>query len=298
MRMSIAAVALLVGFGVSAAKAQEFQHEASPLFENCGDASYETAKANGITVGISPSPPFTSLNPDTQKAEGLEVEIDEAAIKWAGIDKIKYEVMPFGQLIPALLSKRIDMVAALHITPDRKKVISFGGPAYWYGPGILVKTGNPLKLHSLADVKANPDVKIAILRGGVEENYLKAAGIPESQWVVLPDIVPLLAAVQGGRADVAFCVLTILAPTLEKMSGSGLEFAKDFVDPVVDGKPAIEYAAMGFRKEDDALRTAYNEGLAKLVASGELAAINRKYGLPDALTPTAETPTSDVLCKA
>ena len=34
---------------------------------------------------------ITSLNPDTQKAEGLEVEINEAALKWAGIDKLKYE---------------------------------------------------------------------------------------------------------------------------------------------------------------------------------------------------------------
>ena len=88
MRVSAAAAALLMGLGVSFATAQEFQNEASPLFENCGDASYEKAKTEGITVGISPSPPFTSLNPETQKAEGLEVEIDEAAIKWAGIDML------------------------------------------------------------------------------------------------------------------------------------------------------------------------------------------------------------------
>jgi len=79
----------LLAVSGSAAFAQEFKHEASPLFEACGDASYEKAKTEGITIGISPSPPFTSLNPDTQKAEGLEVEINEAAYKWAGIDKLK-----------------------------------------------------------------------------------------------------------------------------------------------------------------------------------------------------------------
>ena len=70
---SIFAVALLAtALGAGAAYAQEFKNEATPLFDSCGDPSYENAKANGITVGISPSPPFTSINPDTQKAEGLE----------------------------------------------------------------------------------------------------------------------------------------------------------------------------------------------------------------------------------
>src|SRR6478735_516278 len=138
MRVTAAAAALLMGFGVSFATAQEFQDEASPLFDNCGDPSYEKAKTEGITVGISPSPPFTSINPETKKAEGLEVELGEAALGWMGVKTIKYEVMPFGQLIPALLAKRIDAVAAIHVTPDRLKVISFSGPAYWYGPSIMV----------------------------------------------------------------------------------------------------------------------------------------------------------------
>jgi polar amino acid transport system substrate-binding protein len=54
---------------------------------------------------------------------------------------------------------------------------------------------------------------------------------------------------------------------------------------------------MGFRKEDVALREAYNAGLAKLLASGELAAINKKYGLPEALSPNASTPSTEELCK-
>jgi polar amino acid transport system substrate-binding protein len=113
----------------------------------------------------------------------------------------------------------------------------------------------------------------------------------------LPDTTTLLAAVQGGRADVAFNTLVINYSTFNKVPNSGLEFVKDFVDPVVNGKPAIDYAAMGFRKEDTALREAYNAGLAKIKASGELAAINKKYGLPEALSPTASTPTSAELCK-
>src|SRR3954454_10726067 len=89
----------------SMASAQEFRTEAQPLFDNCGDASLANAKQNGITLGISPSPPYSSLEPGSNKASGLDVEIHEAALKWIGINKIKYEVMPFGQLISAMLAK-------------------------------------------------------------------------------------------------------------------------------------------------------------------------------------------------
>jgi polar amino acid transport system substrate-binding protein len=71
-----------------AATAQEFRHEAVPLFDNCGDPSYDKAKTDGITLGISPSPPYSSLAPGSDKAEGLDVEINVAALNWAGITKI------------------------------------------------------------------------------------------------------------------------------------------------------------------------------------------------------------------
>ncbi len=78
MRLTVGVVAMLFSLGAGAAYAQEFKNEASPLFDNCGDPSYEKAKTDGITVGISPSPPFTSLNPDTQKAEGLVIATKKA----------------------------------------------------------------------------------------------------------------------------------------------------------------------------------------------------------------------------
>ncbi len=277
MRMSIAAVALLVGFGVSAAKAQEFQHEASPLFENCGDASYETAKANGITVGISPSPPFTSLNPDTQKAEGLEVEIDEAAIKWAGIDKIKYEVMPFGQLIPALLSKRIDMVAALHITPDRKKVISFGGPAYWYGPGILVKTGNPDGIKSFDDLKGK---QIGAIAGSAADEYLRKIGA---------DVVPFqtdaeqFSAVSTGRVSAIVDDDTKISLFLGSTKDGAMELLKGIAVPQeLIFTYGYGYVRPGLRKEDCSLRAAISQGLSEARGNCNVLALLKKYGFSEA----------------
>ena len=41
----------------------------------------------------------------------------------------------------------------IHHTPARDKVISFSGPAYWYGPVIVVAKGNPLGIKSYDDLK-------------------------------------------------------------------------------------------------------------------------------------------------
>ena len=133
------------------------------------------AKQNGITLGISPSPPYSSLDPGSNKASGLDVEIHEAALKWIGIEKIKYEVMPFGQLISAMLANRVDVVASnIHVTPDRLKAVSFTGPAWWYGPAIVVQKGNPAKVTSFEQPKGK---KIGAIAGSAADEYLRKIGV-------------------------------------------------------------------------------------------------------------------------
>src|ERR1043165_6992400 len=92
-RSIIAAILLLI-----ATPAFAQQIEGVPNFKDCNDGSLTKAMTDGITLGISPSPPYSNLDPSTKKADGLDVEINEAALHWIGIDKIKYEMAPFGQL--------------------------------------------------------------------------------------------------------------------------------------------------------------------------------------------------------
>ena len=69
-------------------------------------------------------------------------------------DTVKLEWMPWESQVPALLSKRTDVIAGnIHHTAERDKVISFSGPAYWYGPVIVVAKGNPLGIKSYDDLR-------------------------------------------------------------------------------------------------------------------------------------------------
>lgn len=277
MKLSVAALAFAVALGGAAAHAQEFKHEASPSIEACGDASFEKAKTEGLTIGISPSPPFTSLNPDTQKAEGLEVEINEAAYKWAGLDKLKYEVMPFGQLIPALLAKRIDVVTALHITPDRKKVISFGGPAYWYGPAIMVKKGNPDGIKSYDDLKGKP---IGAIAGSAADEYLRKIG---AEVVPFQTDAEQFSAVATGRVSAIVDDDTKINLFLAANKDSPLELLGGIKVPdELIFEYGYGYVRAGFRKEDCSLRAAVSAGIAEVRGNGEVSAVLKKYGFNDA----------------
>ena len=80
---------------------------------------------------------------------------------------IKYEVAPFGQLIPMMISKRIDVVASnIHQTPDRLKVVTFTTPAWWYGPAIVTQKGNPKGIKSFDDLKGKQGRRHRRIGGG------------------------------------------------------------------------------------------------------------------------------------
>ena len=269
----VVASMLIIGLGITATKAQEFKSEAVPLFDNCGDPSYEKAKTEGITVGISPSPPFTSINPETKKAEGLEVELGEAALGWMGVKTIKYEVMPFGQLIPALLAKRIDAVAAIHVTPDRLKVISFSGPAYWYGPSLLVKKGNPDKISGFDALKGK---KVGAIAGSAADEYLRTAG---AEVIPFQTDAEQFSAVTTGRVSAILDDETKIVLYLQANKDSDMEIVSGIAVPdELIFKYGYGYVRIGLRMEDCSLRSAYTQGLAEVRGNGKVSAILKNYG--------------------
>ena len=269
---------LLVGVFLAAASmamAQDFQNEAQPLFDNCGDPSLTNAKQNGITLGISPSPPYSSLDPGSNKASGLDVEIHEAALKWIGINKIKYEVMPFGQLISAMLAKRVDVVASnIHITPDRLKAVSFTGPAWWYGPAIVVQKGNPLKLTSFDSLKGK---KVGAIAGSAADEYLRKIGVEVTAFQTDAEE---FAGISTGRVDAILEDDVKVLEYLNANKSATIEIVPNVAVPdELIFKYGYGYARYALRKEDCTLRAAYTQALAEIRGNGNVSYILKKYGL-------------------
>ncbi|HEX4767915.1 MAG TPA: transporter substrate-binding domain-containing protein [Lichenihabitans sp.] len=257
------------------ASAQEFKTEAQPLFDNCGDPSLANARQNGITLGISPSPPYSSLDPGSNKASGLDVEIHEAALKWIGIDKIHYEVMPFGQLIPAMLAKRVDVIAAnIHITPDRLKAVSFTGPAWWYGPAIVTQKGDPEKIASFDDLKGK---KVGAIAGSAADEYLRKIGVDVTAFQTDAEE---FSAISTARVSAIVEDDVKVLGYMSSTKSAPIEIVPNVAVPEdLIFKYGYGYARYALRKEDCSLRAAYTQALAEMRGNGHVSAILKKYGL-------------------
>jgi polar amino acid transport system substrate-binding protein len=269
-RIAIATVFMLLA---TPAFAQQIEGKAN--FQNCRDGSLDRALTHGITLGISPSPPYSYLDPNTKKAGGLDVEINEAALHWMGVTKIRYETAPFGQLIPMLLSKRIDVVASnIHQTPDRLKVVSFTGPAWWYGPALATAKGNPKDIKSFADLKGK---KVGAIAGSAADEYLRTIGIPVTPF---QEDAAEFSALDTGKVDVILEDDVKVLDYMKANPSAPIEMVKGVaVLPQLIFKYGYGYARYAVRPADCTLRMAYGVALHELWGAGVVSAILKKYGL-------------------
>lgn len=230
-------------------------------------------KSQGFArIAIANEPPWTQVASDG-KVSGAAPDLVRAVLKNMGVDDIVASISTYGAMIPGLQARRFDMVAAgLFIKPARCKVVAFSEPDLCDAESFMVKKSNPLKLHSYADIAA-AGAKVGVVGGGTEEKLAIEAGVPRANVIVVPDTQSGSKMLQDGRIDVyALPVLSISDLLTKAGPGAGLEMFAP-----VEGTP-ISCAGVAFRKQDSALRDAYDVVLAKMKASGEFASIIKPYG--------------------
>src|SRR5579883_552174 len=240
----------------------------------------EQAKSDGFVRGANANEkPYAFMDADGN-AKGIGPEVAAEVWKALGVQEIVWSVTPFGTLIPGLKARRYDFVGAeMNILPDRCKQVAFTEPNSSYGEGLLVPKGNPKNLHGYEDIKANPSLKVAIVSGADQIDFLHAMGIPDSQIVMIQANADALSTVKTGRAD-AYAATELTVAELVKTSGdAGVEQAKPFKDPIVNGKPARSYGGFDFRQQDKELYKAFNDELVKFKQTDAYAKILTDYGL-------------------
>jgi len=246
----------------------------------------EKAKQQGfIAVGFANENPYAYATPDG-KLTGEAVEVARVVLKRMGIPEMNGVLTEFGSLIPGLKAKRFDMITAgMFINPQRSKEVAFANPEYSIGEALAVKKGNPQQLHSYKDLAANKEMKVAVMSGAIENEYLIKSGIGKEQIVTVPDQPSAISALQAGRVHAVTMTGPSLQANLDSAKDAELERVMDFTQPEVDGKSVRGYGAAAFRKDDTAFRDAFNAELAKLKASGELLEILRPFGFTEQELP-------------
>lgn len=261
------------------------------------DTAWSRIQADkAITWGVAHEPPLTVWPSEDAEVTGQGPEEIRVVFNALGITEFEPVRVEFSGLIPGLQAKRFDVIAnGLTIREARCEQVAFSNPFFIGVQGLAVQKGNPLNLHSMEDIAANPDVKVGVLQGAIEIDYLASAGVPDSQVLKFPDNSAVFTALQTGRVD---AVQMESAPMLYEMAGlndPNLEQALPFEGPKDEaGNPIISYQAVAFRKEDTDMRDAFNVELAKALASGALLEAAKPFYATEANMPGPDVKTTDL----
>ncbi len=236
----------------------------------------EIANAGKLTYGVAATfAPFEYMQDG--KLVGLDIEMMEAIAKKMGLG-VEIMNMEFKGLIPALQSKRIDIInSAMYIRPEREEQVDFV-PYLTVGNEIVVQAKNPKGIKGREDMCG---VKIAVTLGGFQEKLAreddetcKKAGKPGAEVMTFPTAQDAALALKNGRADAIYNATPGAYKQVQELPN----------DYAIAGKTFGPFAKIGIavRKGDADTKDVIGKALAAVKADGVIDQLLKKYGMPTA----------------
>jgi len=165
-----------------------------------------------LVVGMAGNMP--PLNMTTKEGEliGYEVDLAQAMAAAMGV-KVKMEIIPFGELLTALRTGKIDIILSnMTITPGRNLKVAFVGPYFTSGKAFLTK----INTIALADEPEDIDAKktrLVALKGSTSEAFVEKV-LPGATLITAKDYdeaveMVLQDKVHAMVADYPICVVSV-----------------------------------------------------------------------------------------
>ena len=213
-----------------------------------------------VEVGTNAEfPPFEYLDGD--KVVGFDIELMNEVAKIAGFE-IKINDMSFDGLLPALQTKKIDIViAGMTATEERKVAVNFSDSYYTASQVIVVKEGNK-DIKSFADLKGK---KVGVMLG-----FTGDLVVSDMEGVANEKFNAAYAAIMSLKTDKVDAVVLDSEPAKNfVLNNEGLK--------IVDGDSEIEEYAIAIRKDDEELLNKINQALKEVKANGKYDELLKKY---------------------
>jgi polar amino acid transport system substrate-binding protein len=236
-----------------------------------------------VTIAIADEAPY-GYRDATGRVTGEAPEIARAILERIDPEiEIEWVSTDFGQLIPGLQAGDFDIAAAgMFITPERCDAVAFSDPTYVVGEAFAVKEGNPKNLTDYKAISNNPNARVGLIAGTVEYNYALVRGIPADRAPLYRNFAKAMEALKAGEVD-AVGLTSLTAQNLVE-GEPDLEVTPQFY-PMLDGEEVKGYGGFAFRQEDQALRAAFNQELARFVGSDEHRALVEPFGFGPDMAP-------------
>ena len=233
---------------------------------SAGPAMDRIMEKGELLVGTSGAqPPMTAI---TQKGEiiGLDGDIARAMAAAFGVN-IKFKILPFASLLPALEAGQVDMViSSMTMTPERNRRVVFVGPYFISGKGILTLSDRYAALQQ-ANGLNSPEVNIAALKDSTSQKYAetliaKAKLIPTGSYNEAIDLL-MKKKVDVVVADYPFCALTAY-----RYQDKGL----------LAGEAPLTFEPLGIAMPEDTLLVNWVQNFMTLLkGNGQLQEMHKKW---------------------
>jgi polar amino acid transport system substrate-binding protein len=236
-----------------------------------------------IRIGFANEIPFAYPGEDGSP-KGFVNAYTLGVLAKMGYENIEPVQTEWGGLIPGLNAGRFDIVTGgMNILASRCENIAFSEPIARIGDAFIVAPGNPKEIGNYEDIEESGATMVT---GAGYSNIeaAKAAGVSDDNIMQVPGPTEILAAVRSGRAD-AGAGTYFTTKQLADSSGGAVEVT----DPAAMPEDTINWAGIGFRKDDQDFLEKFNEAQKEYLGSEEMLEAVAEYGYDEGSLPGDRT---------
>lgn len=200
---------------------------------------------------------------------GFDIELGKRFAAAIGKEYVPVD-MPFGSLIAAISTNKIDVItASMMVSDERKKRINFSEPYYRSAVSVIAKkekisTKNKGTIRTLDDFA---DKKIGIFTGTVHDAFLSKK-YPKAQIFRYESTPDMILSLKSGKIDAA-----MLGHITAKVIMRGNPELTILSDEKIYDLPL----GVGFNKNNPALRNEFNAFIQKIRTSGVFDSIHKRW---------------------
>jgi len=172
-----------------------------------------------LVLGTSGNmPPMTEARADG-KVVGFDVDL--ARLMATGMNvKLRVEVMPFDQLLPALERGDVDVVISnMTMTPERNLRAAFVGPYMTSGKCVITRRQDLAKAEEAADINV-PETRLAALAGSTSADFVKTL-LPKATLTLVQSNEEGVGLITGNKVDGMLADYPICLSILQRNQDAG-----------------------------------------------------------------------------
>ena len=271
MMAALAAAAMLALTGCAPAAQTGSTGDAGNAAPAADDSLQKVLDSGEFVLGLDASFPPMGFTDENNEIIGFDIDVAQEVCDRMGVKLVKQPIV-WDAKEQDLDSGRIDCIwNGLSVNPSRAEAMNLSDPYMENEMVFVVPADSDIK--GLADL---PGKTVGVQLGSTAEEILEAADFyADIHATPLEDNVEALRQMELGFSDTVF-MDSVVANYLITSNG------KDFV--VLDEGLEKEEYAIGFRKNDQALRDEVQKTLSEMKADGKLGEISTKWFGSDVTT--------------